>query len=150
MPILVLVSKVMQQVQATPLHATHVPLQGEGFGGAGDNAAAREFEEELQRGGLGDYGRGGGRGGANASQMLLNVLGSTGGVRAEGPAGGPGPPTPSPAQRAAAVRELCVSALGPVLFEVRVVLMAVHAHQGAPFWYVCMSIIIRQLFASTC
>ncbi|KAF5831908.1 kinase-like domain-containing protein [Dunaliella salina] len=90
----------------------------QGSNGDGDSAAA-EFEEELQRGG--DFGRGGGgRAGAHANPMLLNVLGSTGGggVKAEGPASGASPPTPSPAQRAAAVRELCVSALGPVLFEV--------------------------------
>eukprot|EP00983_Pelagomonas_calceolata_P122618 1160922-Pelagomonas_calceolata.AAC.12 len=88
-----------------------------GNNGDGDNAAA-EFEEELQRGG--DFGRGGGgRAGAHANPMLLNVLGSTGGgVKAEGLAAGASPPTPTPAQRAAAVRELCVSALGPVLFEV--------------------------------
>jgi len=88
----------------------------QGNNGDGDNAAA-EFEEELQRGG--DFGRGGGgRAGAHANPMLLNVLGSTGGgVKAEGLAAGASPPTPTPAQRAAAVRELCVSALGPVLFE---------------------------------
>lgn len=49
-------------------------------------------------------GRGGdgGAGGGGGGQMLINGLGST-----------------SATQRAQAVRELCVSGLGPVLFEVR-------------------------------
>ena len=102
----------------------HIPMQGntnngggEGISGGGNDNAAAEFEEELQRGGPAGHGRGvhGGEGGS-ASPMVLNVLGSTGGGKVEGP----GPPTSSPTQRAAAVRELCVSALGPVLFEVRV------------------------------
>lgn len=93
--------------------------QGNGGGDYNDSAAV-EFEEELKGGAAANYGMGAQAGGkSSASPMLLNALGSTGGGRL-----GPGPPPASPMQRAAVVRELCVSALGPVLFEVRVVMRA--------------------------